>query len=254
MSPAPIRVITVDDEPFALQRISRLVREEPSLSLVAECSSAASAIESICELRPQVVFLDVQMPEVDGFGVLDAFQGPTLPWVVFTTAYEEYAVRAFEASAVDYLLKPISQERFSAAVGKLKTAANSVGTSNARSGLDASRYERILIKTDGKFVMLDPGQVERISAAGNYAIVYAAGKSYIIRETMTRIQCRVDPRRFFRVNRSEIVNLSFVQELEPTCHGEYSITTIFGTKVTLTRTYRDALQRMLSMTRSGTRV
>src|SRR4051794_6931607 len=111
MRAAPIRVITVDDEPVALQRISRLVREEPSLALVAECLSAQAAIESICELRPQVVFLDVQMPEVDGFGVLDALDdGAVLPWIVFTTAYEEYAVRAFEASAVDYLLKPISSE------------------------------------------------------------------------------------------------------------------------------------------------
>jgi len=254
LSSAPIRVLTVDDEPLALQRISRLVREEPSFSLVAECSSAQSAIDGICELRPQVVFLDVQMPEVDGFGVLDALDGSMLPWIVFTTAYEEYAVRAFEASAVDYLLKPISKERFAAAVGKVKAAANLGGNSNARAVLDVTRYQRLLIKTDGKYVMLDPAHVERISAAGNYAIVYAGGKSYVIRETMTRIQCRLDPHRFFRVNRSEIVNLSFVQELEPTAHGEYSVTTIYGTKVNLTRTYRDALQRMLSMARAENKV
>ena len=249
----PIRVITVDDEPLALQRISRLVREEPSLSLIAQCSSAQDAITSIAELRPHVVFLDVQMPEVDGFGVLDALEPSARPWIVFTTAYEEYAVRAFEASAIDYLLKPISKERFTVAVGKLRFAVTSTGTTDNQAILNASRYQRLLIKTDGKYVMLDPAHVERISAAGNYAIVYAAGRSYIIRETMTRLQCRLDPHRFFRVNRSEIVNLSFVQELEPTCHGEYSITTFTGTKLNLTRTYRDTLQRMLSTAQPATK-
>jgi len=239
------RVVVVDDEPLALQRISRLVQQEPSFDLVGECSSGESAVNQIADLQPDVVFLDVQMPEIDGFGVLTALDSDTMPLVIFVTAYDEYAVRAFEASAVDYLLKPVSPDRFELAVGKLKTWRGETQQSQIRSLLAQSRYHRLVIKTDGKYVMLNPSEVERISAAGNYAIVYARNRSHIIRETMTSLECRLDPMQFLRVNRSEIVNVAYVQEMAPTCHGEYSITTISGSQVNLTRTYKDALQKIL---------
>ena len=250
----PLKVVTVDDEPFALQRISRLVRGEPSFSLVAECGSPQSAIDTINEKRPNLVFLDVQMPEIDGFGVLDQINQDALPWVIFVTAYEEYAVRAFETNALDYLLKPISPERFKVTVGKIQSFHSDPVRSGIKALLDQSRFHRLVIKTDGKYVMLNPADVERVSAAGNYAIIYAAGRSYIVRETMTSLQCRLDPSRFFRVNRSEILNLSFVQELTPTCHGEYEIKTVTGWCVNLTRTYKDALQQVLPSVRTVSQV
>lgn len=239
------KVIVVDDEPLALQRISRLVQQDPAFDLVDACSSGESAVHRITELQPEVVFLDVQMPEMDGFGVLAALDPDTMPSVIFVTAYDEYAVRAFESSAVDYLLKPVNPERFELAVRKVKTWRSETQPTHIRSLLAQSRYHRLIIKTDGKYLMLNPSEVERISAAGNYAIVYARNRSYIIRETMTSLECRLDPLQFLRVNRSEIVNVAYVQELAPTCHGEYSITTVSGSQVNLTRTYKDALQKIL---------
>lgn len=239
------KVIVVDDEPLALQRIARLVQEEPSFDLVGACSSGESAVERIINLQPDIVFLDVQMPEMDGFGVLAALDPGAMPSVIFVTAYDEYAVKAFEASALDYLLKPINPERFKLAVRKVKTWHGEQQQSHIRSLLAQSRYHRLVIKADGKYLMLNPSEVERISAAGNYAIVYARNRSHIIRETMTSLECRLDPSQFLRVNRSEIVNVSYVQEMAPACHGEYSITTLSGSQVNLTRTYKDALQKIL---------
>jgi len=239
-----LKVAIVDDEPLALQRLRRLVSEQADLRLVGEGKSGMEAVSLINSQRPDVVFLDVQMPELDGFGVLDVIGPEQMPAVVFVTAFDEYAVNAFNANAIDFLLKPYDTSRFLAALGKIRKSAGN-GHSNVTTLAQTIRRDRFVIRADGRYIMLKPREIEYIEAAGNYLQLHVGDKQFTVRETMASLETRLDNQRFVRIHRSTLINLDHVKELEATFHGEYVITLRNGQRVTLSRTYRSKLEQIL---------
>ncbi len=215
-----IRALIVDDEPLASQRIRLLAGEEPDLEVIGECANPADALAAIERQRPDLLFLDVQMPEMDGFALLEKLPRERLPAVIFTTAYDKHAVRAFEAHALDYLLKPFEPQRFKTAVARaLEHVANQQASSAARGLLDllatrqisspvpAPHYlTRLTIRNDDKLVVIKAADIDSIESAGNYIVVNAAKVSHILRETLNALEKQLDPEKFLRVSRSAIVN------------------------------------------------
>jgi two-component system LytT family response regulator len=247
-----IRALIVDDEPPARERIRALLAEEPDISVAGECESGLAAVESIRNLDPDLVFLDVQMPGLDGFGVLDALGGEALPVLVFVTAYDAYAVRAFEVHALDYLLKPFDRERFQATLDRARAALADRAPATRSGGLAAPITEadpgrtplrRLLAKRDGRLVVLKAVEIDWIESSANYASLHVGKESYLVRETMQSLEGRLDPAQFLRIHRSTIVNLDRVQQIEPYFHGDYIVRLSDGQRLTLSRTYRDRLQK-----------
>lgn len=248
----PIRALIVDDEPPARERIRALLAEEPDIVVAGECDSGLTAVESIRNLDPDLVFLDVQMPGLDGFGVLEALGEDSLPVLVFVTAYDAYAVRAFEVHALDYLLKPFDRERFRATLDRARAAlaernpaSQSTGVAAPITEADAGRapLRRLLAKRAGRLVVLKATEIDWIESSANYASLHVGKESYLVRETMQSLESRLDPAQFLRIHRSTIVNLDRVQEIEPYFHGDYIIKLTDGQRLTLSRTYRDRLQK-----------
>jgi two-component system LytT family response regulator len=253
---APMRVLVVDDEPLARDKIRGMVSDDPEVRIVGECANGAEAIEAIQNLKPDLVLLDVQMPEVGGFAVLDALKDQQLPPVIFITAYDHYAVRAFEVHALDYLLKPFDRERFRTAIERAKRHFRRENSSG--NGIDARllalleqiretpRYhERLVVKSAGRVFFLNTGEIDWIEAEGNYVNIHTGKKAYLLRETITGLEAQLDPREFVRIHRSAIVNISRIKELQPWSHGEYHVILHDGTRLTLSRSYRDKLQSAL---------
>ena len=251
---APIRVLVVDDEPLAREKIRAMAADDPEIRVVGECSNGAEAIEAIQTIRPDLILLDVQMPEVGGFAVLEALKDEGLPPVIFITAYDHYAVRAFEVHALDYLLKPFDRERFRAAIDR---ARRQIRRENG-AGLDARilalleqmreqpRYtERLVVKTGGRVFFLNADEIDWVEAEGNYVSIHAGKKAYLLRETISGIESQLDPRHFVRIHRSAVVNINRIKELQPWSHGEYHVILHDGTQLTLSRSYRDNLQSAL---------
>ncbi len=244
-----IRALIVDDEPLARQRIRLLADDEPDLQCVGECSSGADAIAAIGRNPPDLIFLDVQMPEMDGFAVLEEIPRDRLPAIVFTTAYDKHAVRAFEIHALDYLLKPIEPRRFKAAVARVREHLRTQQTSSAARGLLellASRKDstaapaiqyltRLPIKTGDKVAVVKTADIDTIESAGNYVCVNAGKESYILRETLNALEMQLDPETFLRVSRSAIINLERVKELQPMFKGEHIIVLQNGKRLAMTR-------------------
>src|SRR6266404_9132310 len=239
-----LKVAIVDDEPLALQRLRRLVSEQSDLHLVGEGKSGMEAVSLINSQKPDVVFLDVQMPELDGFGVLDVVGPEKMPAVIFVTAFDEYAVHAFNANAIDFLLKPYDTTRFLAALRNVRKSAGN-GHSNVTMLAQTIRRDRFVIRSDGRYIMLKPRELEFIEAAGNYLQLHVGEKQFTVRETMASLETRLDNQRFVRIHRSTLINLDYVKELEATFHGEYVITLRSGQRVTLSRTYRSKLEQIL---------
>jgi two-component system LytT family response regulator len=239
-----LKVAIIDDEPLALQRLRRLVSEQSDLQLVGEGKTGMEAVSLINSQKPDVVFLDVQMPELDGFGVLEVVGAEKMPAVIFVTAFDEYAVNAFNANAIDFLLKPYDTARFLAALGKLR---KSVGNGHAKVAALAEtvRRDRFVIRADGRYIMLKPREIEFVEAAGNYLQLHVGDKQFTVRETMSSLETRLGNQRFVRIHRSTLINLDYVKELEATFHGEYVITLRSGERVTLSRTYRSKLDQIL---------
>ena len=246
-----IHALIVDDEPLARQRIRLLAQDEPDLECVGECSSGADAIAAIGRNPPDLVFLDVQMPELDGFEVLEGIPRERLPAIVFTTAYDKHAVRAFEIHALDYLLKPIEPNRFKAAVAHVREHMRTQQTSSAARGLlellasrkdstptaaPITRYlTRLPIKTDDKVAVIKTADIDTIESAGNYVSINAGKESYILRETLNALETQLDPEIFLRVSRSAIINLDRVKELQPMFKGEHIIVLQNGKRLAMTR-------------------
>lgn len=248
-----IRVLIVDDEPPARERIRALLGEEPDIAIAGECESGLSAVQAIRTLDPDLVFLDVQMPGLDGFGVLDALER-TPPALVFVTAYDAYAVRAFEVHALDYLLKPFDRERFRATLERVRGALAARGPAEATPPEAAPIAEatpapnllrRLLARRDGRLVVLKVAEIDWIESSANYAALHLGKETYLVRETMQSLEGRLDPAQFLRIHRSTIVNLDRVQEIEPYFHGDYIVRLADGQRLTLSRTYRDRLQKHL---------
>jgi two-component system LytT family response regulator len=253
---SPMRVLVVDDEPLAREKIRDMAADDPEVRVVGECGNGAEAIEAIQNLKPDLVLLDVQMPEVGGFAVLDALKDQPLPPVIFITAYDHYAVRAFEVHALDYLLKPFDRDRFRAAIERAKRHFRR--EQSPPNGLDerllalleqireTPRYhERLVVKSAGRVFFLNTGEVDWVEAEGNYVNIHAGKKSYLLRETISGLEGQLDPREFVRIHRSAIVNISRIKELQPWSHGEYHVILQDGTRLTLSRSYRDKLQSAL---------
>jgi two-component system, LytTR family, response regulator len=252
---APIRVLVVDDEPLAREKIRGMAADDPDLRVVGECTNGAEAIEAVQTLKPDLLLLDVQMPEVGGFAVLEALKDEGLPPVIFITAYDHYAVRAFEFHALDYLLKPFDRERFRAAIDRAKRQIRREKNGGAlderiiallEQMREQPRYtERLVVKTGGRVFFLNADEIDWVEAEGNYVSIHAGKKSYLLRETISGLESQLDPRHFVRIHRSAVVNINRIKELQPWSHGEYHVILHDGTQLTLSRSYRDNLQSAL---------
>lgn len=239
-----------DDELLARKFIRRLLKQDPDVEIVAECSNGKEAAAMIRQHRPDLVFLDVQMPEMDGFAVLDAVGLDELPEIIFTTAHESYAIRAFELHALDYLLKPFDQVRFKAAIKNAKERLHSdapeegrlqIGTLLESIKAQQQQLERILIKVDGRITFLNTHEIDWIEADDKYVHLHTSSGKRMVRQTLAAMEEQLDPQRFLRIHRSAIVNTDRIKELQPLFNGEHSLLLDNGAKLTLSRSYKDKL-------------
>ena len=246
-----MRILIVDDEAPARAKMRRYVGEYADIELVGEAENGVEAVERISELRPDLVFLDVQMPELDGFGVIDAIGIDSMPHVVFVTAFDEYALKAFEVRALDYLLKPFTPERFAAVMDRARgemARSSSTGTADLRGELEAllasvaagrPRYlQRILVHEANRSLLLPVERIDRVEADRNYVRLHSGGTVFTLRSSITSLAERLDPEKFLRINRSEIVRLDAVKELQPWFHGDYRVVMGDGATLMWSRRYR----------------
>ena len=249
-----IRAIIVDDEPLARRKIRSLVRSDPEIEVVAECGNCPEAVAEIRRLNPDLVFLDVQMPGMDGFGLLQTLSPNGPPFVVFVTAYDHYALRAFEFSAFDYLLKPVDRKRFQLTIAKVKDRIRKDEFAEARTPgsrlptaahRGTSYLERLPIPADGRLVLLKTDDIDWIEASGKYVAVHAGPGKHLLREAIGAIESQLDPRKFIRIHRSFIVNIDRIQELQPWFHHEYRAVLKDGTRLTVSRSFKSHLASAL---------
>ncbi len=247
------RVLVVDDEPLAREGVIRLLNEEKDFQLVGEARDGHDAVSAINDMEPDLVFLDVQMPGLDGFGVVEAM-GDDMPGVIFVTAYDEFALKAFDIHAVDYLLKPIERERFASALDEARSRLRNGETPGESERLEPllddvhrqrNNFNRILVKDRGNVRVVRTDELLWIAAAGNYARLYVGDEQLLMRQTMTTLEKRLDPDRFVRIHRSTIVNVDHITEIRARDNGEYVVVMDQGKKLTLSRRYRDVLEGRL---------
>lgn len=241
---AKIRTLVVDDEPVARARIRALLRDEPDVDVVGECESGPEALAAIEHAAPDLVFLDIQMPQMDGLALARAL-GETMPAVVFVTAYDEYALGAFEVHALDYVLKPFSAERFKAALSHARQYVTRRRNAGAPRAQAAERRDRLVIKSSGRIYFVRTHDIDWCEAAGNYVRLHVGQQTHLVRGTMGYLESQLDPAQFVRVHRSTIVNVDRIQELRSSFNGEYLILLRDQTRLTLSRGYRDSLQEKL---------
>lgn len=250
-----IRTIIVDDVELARERI-KILLDDPEVEVVAECANGREAVKAIVGLRPDLVFLDVQMPKVGGFEVVEAVGVEEMPAVIFVTAYDEYALRAFEVNAVDYLLKPFDQERLNKAVARAKRALRRetpAGETEERlrrllmEVRDEPKYlKRIPVKSARDTTLILAESIDWVGAAGHYLELHVGGETHLIRERLSRFEGRLDPEQFVRIHRSVIVNLDRIKSLRPLFNGDHLIILKNGRELNLSRTYHDKLMRLLA--------
>lgn len=271
MVDAPIRTIIVDDEELARRGIELRLAPHPDVTIVQQCVNGREAIAAVTQEKPDLMFLDIQMPGVSGFDVLARLPQESLPMVIFVTAFDRYALDAFEAQAIDYLLKPINDIRFAQALERVRTyrqqkhaltqreqlmkllastrGAGTVDEQTLRDYLEAGReprYPEVLpIRDDAGTVRVDVTTIDWIDAAGDYMCVHADGRTYVLRETMKSLEAVLDPKIFQRVHRSTIVNVQRVRRLRPHTNGEYFLTLDDGQEIKLSRSYRDRVDQLL---------
>jgi two-component system LytT family response regulator len=248
-------VVIADDEPLARERVRMMLERHPVYEIVAQCGDGQATVEATIEHKPELVFLDIKMPGLDGFEVLAALgELSTTPAVVFVTAFESFALQAFNVSAVDYLLKPFDVARFDQAIGRaearLATAAGAAIDPGLRGFLETLRSERsyperFLVRGPTHLYFVRAEDIEWVDAQGNYVRLHAGGRAHFVRDTMKVFETRLHPDRFLRVHRSIIINIDHVQRLEPHGHGEYVITLHDGTRVTSSRAHGDRLHALL---------
>lgn len=239
-----LRALIVDDEELARQRIRHLLQREPDVEVVGECQNGVEAVKAIEDHAPDLVFLDIQMPELDGFGVIDTVGAERMPATLFVTAYDQHALRAFEVHALDYLLKPFDPERFHGALERARKWCGSGARPDLSGLVEGIRQERptldrILVRQGDRHVLVRCAAIQWIEAEDNYVRLHVEGTSFLLRQTMTGILGRLNPDQFRRIHRSAIVNLDFIRELQPWTSGDQLVLMKDGTKLTLSRTYRD---------------
>lgn len=250
-----IRAIIVDDEPLAREKVQLFASSETDLSIVDVCSNGHEALASITKHQPDVIFLDIQMPEMNGFEVLDNIKKEKLPGIVFITAYDEFALRAFERHALDYLLKPFDRERFRAAVDHARTVLKSgieseVTAEQIRTLLDSLKKERapldrIIVKTNGRIIFLRLEEVDWMEAAGNYVKIHVGNESHLIRETMNNLEAQLDREQFVRIHRSTIINIDKLKELQSWFNGEYKVILTTNAQLIMSRGYRENFNKII---------
>ena len=249
-----IRTMVVDDEPVARERMVGLLSQEKDIELVGQCADGQQAVNAIQQQHPDLVFLDVQMPVCDGFGVIEQVGADRMPPVVFVTAYDEYALKAFEVHAIDYLLKPFGRDRFQQTLQHAREHLERRRAGDLGKRLlalvqdlkpEPQKLDRLVVKSGGRVFFLRTDEIDWIEAAGNYVRLHLSEDSHLFRETMNNMEARLDGRRFVRIHRSRIVNTDRIKELQPWFNGEYVVVLQNGTRLTLSRGYREKLQERL---------
>jgi two-component system, LytTR family, response regulator len=249
------RVLVADDEPLARERVRMMIAPRPGYELVAECVDGPTTVDGILEHHPDILFLDIRMPGLDGFDVLAAVDSEAVPpAIVFVTAFDAYAVQAFGVSAVDYLLKPFDADRFEQALARVEARLGQGGSTalepSLRAFLETLHAEhdyphRFLVRGSTHLYFVRTDDIEWVDAAANYVRLHAGGRAHLVRDTIKALAAKLHPDRFVRVHRSIIVNLDHVRRLEPRGHGEYLITLNDGTRVTSSRAHSERLHRIL---------
>lgn len=242
-----MRVLIIDDEPLARERIRTLLTKESDVQILAECADGASAVQAIKKHGPDLIFLDVQMPGMGGFEVLQALGEEELPLVIFVTAYDQHALKAFEVHALDYLLKPFKQARFQATLQRARErlgVPEPEGTRHlaellARLAPARDYLSRVAVRNGERVVFVKMDAVEYIEAAGNYVVLHCGKENHILRQTLSSLEVELDPRKFIRVNRSTLVNVEQVRELQPLFKGEHALLLKNGKQLPLTRGVRE---------------
>ncbi len=244
-----IKALIVDDEPLARDRLKEMLGREADIYHIAEAADGDEAVEKARELKPDLMFLDVQMPKRDGFGVLKALEGGRLPVIIFTTAFDQHALAAFDAHAVDYVLKPFRAARLHEAVNRARELLNGRGSAEAMNRLlklmeereteATPRLTRIPISLESRTIFVKTEDIDWIEAAGNYMIVHAGNDNHILRETMSALEQQLPPEKFLRVNRSAIINLERVRELQPLTAGDHAVVLRNGAVLEMTRGVRE---------------
>lgn len=243
-----IKTLIVDDEPLARDRVKRFLRDEADVEIVGECGNGVEALAAIREQKPDLVFLDIQMPEKNGFEVVRSMNAKTLPTVIFVTAYDQYALQAFDVHALDYLLKPFNRERIHRAVARAREHIEHKNLGNLDERLasliadlrsEKKYLDRLVVKAVGRVFFLKTDEIEWIEAAGNYVKLHVGRDSHMIRETMNGIEAKLDPEKFLRIHRSTVVHIDCIKELHPMFSGDYAVILRNGTELALSRNYRE---------------
>lgn len=242
------RALIVDDEPLARERIRSLLKAETDFEIAGECANGQEAVTAVRDLRPDLMFLDIQMPGLDGFGVLRALNKDWMPLVIFVTAYDQHALKAFEVHALDYLLKPFKQSRFKETVQRARESLAQRGPGVPSQELlrlleqvrpQPEFLTRIPIRNGERVVLVKAAQVEYIEAAGNYVVLHAGKENHVLRETLTALESKLNPKQFLRISRSILVNLDQIKELQPLFKGEHAVLLHNGKQLTMTRGIRE---------------
>lgn len=254
----PLRALIIDDEPLAREGVRMLIGSDPEISIVGEVDNGRDAVSAIVESHPDLVFLDVQMPEQDGLSVLRRIPKDRLPIVVFVTAFDRYAIDAFEAHAIDYLLKPVDAERFAITLARVKARFRERELSGITDRLLALMrdtdslvggskmyIERVPVPYAGKVQIVPVATIDWVEAEDDYVRLHAGKSSHLIRKTLSAFEAELDPRQFIRIHRSHIVNASRIKELRPQGQGEYSVVLNDGTELKLSKTYKDRVAALL---------
>jgi two-component system, LytTR family, response regulator len=250
-----IRAIVADDQPMARERLIALLSDERDVEVVATAASGPEVVEAVRRLSPDLVFLDMQMPDLDGMAVIETIEADRMPATIFVTAYDQYAIQAFDVHAIDYLLKPFGRTRFQKALAKVRAHLE-----RDRAGALADRLMalvdelrtpqvsggRLMVRSGGRVVFINLDQIDWIEAEGNYVRIHAAGDSHVLRETMVSLSARLGDTRFFRIHRSRIVNVTKIKELRIAAGGDYDVILKDGRTLGLSRLYKDSLQQRLA--------
>ena len=249
-----IKALIVDDEPLARRKIREMLEEDDEIVSISESSNAGDAIHKMQEESPDILFLDVEMPEADGFSVIASLEQKALPLVVFVTAYNQYALKAFEVYAFDYLLKPFDYERFERTLQRAKSKLKEVKQEDLvrqiRSFFSKAKWgstlpSRLAVKDGQRVSFVNVRDIDWIEAEGNYVRIHTGKESHLLREAISNMESRLDPSRFLRIHRSAIVNVDRIRELQSWFHGEYHVILQNGKQLLLTRSYRDNLRELL---------
>lgn len=248
-----IRALIVDDEPLARRSIRRLLDRGSGLEVIGQCGDGESAVDAIRSKKPDLVFLDVQMPEMTGFDVIRRIGPETMPVTIFVTAYDKYAVRAFETNAIDYLLKPFGKQRFEQALRRAKERLSGklnlddlriVLASLEQAQTQNAQVDRLTVSANGRIIPINVKDIDWISASGNYAQLHTGTRHYEIRQTLTTLEARLNPREFVRIHRSTIVNVRRIREIQPWFHGHHLVVLQNGQELRMSRYQRDVAKRL----------